>query len=81
MLSNYVKRFELHIFFLISLLISCSIWIPEAAATLGYRDAIAATGYIMTPMPTFTDDILTWIIVVLVVVIAGPKHLSRKQKV
>lgn len=80
MLSNDVKRFELHIFFLISLLISCSIRIPEAAATLGGRNAIAA-GYILTPMPTFTDDMLTWIIVVLVVVIAGPKHLSCKQKV
>jgi len=44
MLSNYVKRFELHLFFLTSLLISWSIWIPEAAATLSGRDASVAAG-------------------------------------
>jgi len=44
MLSNYVKHFQLHLFFLLSLVISWAVWIPEAVATLGGRDASVAAG-------------------------------------
>jgi membrane protease YdiL (CAAX protease family) len=43
-LSNYVKRFQLPLFFLLSLIISWAVWIPEAAATLGNRDVVAGGG-------------------------------------
>jgi hypothetical protein len=34
MLSNYVKRFQLPLFFLLCLIISWAIWIPQAIAKL-----------------------------------------------
>jgi membrane protease YdiL (CAAX protease family) len=44
MLLNYVKRFQLPLFFVLCLIISWAVWIPEAAATLGNREAIAGGG-------------------------------------
>jgi len=41
--------------------------------------AMTITGYFLAPLPTLTDDILKWGVVILVVIIARPAHLSRKR--
>ena len=41
--------------------------------------AMTITQYFLAPLPTLTDDILRWSIVVLVVIIARPAHLSQKR--
>jgi hypothetical protein len=44
MLSNWLKRFDLSLFFLLSLSISWAVWVPLAASKMGNPGAAAASG-------------------------------------
>jgi membrane protease YdiL (CAAX protease family) len=45
-----------------------------------FHVAMTVTQYFLARIPTLTDDILGWGIVVLVVVMAGARHLSRSSR-
>jgi membrane protease YdiL (CAAX protease family) len=49
------------------------VWLFHGAQTI--------TGYLLPPLPTFTDELLLWFLAALVAVIAGPAHLSRRPRV
>jgi membrane protease YdiL (CAAX protease family) len=42
-----------------------------------FHFAMTVTQYFLPRIPTLTDDVLSWSIAVLVVIIAGARHLSR----
>ena len=45
-----------------------------------FHAATLVTGYLLAPLPTLTDKVLLWVVAVLVVVRAGPVHLSHERK-
>ena len=77
MLSNYVKRFELPLFFLLSLLISWAVWIPEAAATLGGREATAASGGPLGLLAVWGPGLSAIVLSLLMAGKAGTRELFR----
>jgi membrane protease YdiL (CAAX protease family) len=39
------------------------------------------TGYLLPPLPTFTDEVMLWVLAAIVAIVAGPMHLSHKPRV
>ena len=46
-----------------------------------FHAAQIITGYLLAPLPTYTDDVFLWLVAIVVVIIAGPADLSRQEKV
>jgi membrane protease YdiL (CAAX protease family) len=42
-----------------------------------FHFAMTVTGYLLSPIPTLTDEIISWIIIVIIIYITG-RHLSQK---
>lgn len=49
------------------------VWLFHGAQTI--------TGYVLPPLPTFTDEVILWVLAAVVALVAGPMHLSRKPRV
>jgi membrane protease YdiL (CAAX protease family) len=46
-----------------------------------FHAAQIITGYLLAPLPTYSDDLFLWIVAIVVGILAGPANLSRQQKV
>jgi len=77
MLSNYVRRFQLPLFFLLSLIISWAVWIPEAAATLSNREAAVAGGGALDVLAVWGPGLSAILLSLLMAGKVGPRALFR----
>ncbi len=46
-----------------------------------FHAALIITGYLLAPLPTYSDDIFLWLVAIIVVIVAGAANLSRQQRV
>jgi len=46
-----------------------------------FHASITITGYFAPSLPTTTEEILSWVVAIIIVIVAGLTHLSRKKRI